>query len=581
MSDTVIAARKLPNGTLQVHAPNADQEKVYKLNSWLRSQMSDFNALEAEAEEKALESMRFGHLIDGGDSSDGMWFSALSGPLSHMVPGHHVRVSNPGEHMPDGRIENVEHVSQFRPLMARGYYGQLGLFRKLGRDPVVNEGKDGVCEGLTSGFWRWEGGDPELRRNLAGDVEPLITEQLIREFASAVFEDGCATWEILDALDGGVREIAPINANTIDRWITDPSMSVLQRVRFNDGRRHYEIPIEHLMLYSHHRTGANFGGVPQMRPCAGFVEMKQGFLQLTGLAGESHGLGIKIIEKTDPELAANAKEGARIVELFSAITAADNPVIELSAGRTFKWHSPTSTLPNFIPILEYLDQQIALPVSASGTLIGFQQTGSYALADVEDTKTLRTTTNAGHLFARLLQRNVVARIARNKYGVTRNVPTISYAAQREAKDPNRPARLVSYVGGGLLTWTREDEERLRAEEGLEPLPASAIPDPTGEQVDPRVRGAAAYNQAVHGTSGVEELEAAASSHDPVPDDLMSARDAAAVLNVPTVAITQLCRSGALRFWRIGAHTQVSLHDVMEYARQAANPEPVPLDSVPA
>lgn len=584
MSTPYIPAQKQPDGTLKIKATRASerlQSMAHRVEFWINSQLTDWDAMEVAAHRSPLE---FGHLVpdEEADSTDGMRCE-----FSHTVEAdeeiyHLVRRSSPGEHISQGTIDNIENVSQYQPLLARGYRGQLGTFRKLARDPTFSDGRDSVTEGLLSGYWtletpKAERGNPtavELRDCLERDISALLTEQFIREFVVACFEDGFGTWEIVDRIDGGVAELAPINANTLDLWITDPLERELERLRFNTGRRQYEIPIEHMLLYSHHRTGANFEGLPQVRSCAGYIEMKQAFARLTGFAGEVHGLGIKTIENTNPEITGNNSEGSKIVEIFSELTAEDNPVIELPAGRTFKWHSPTAGQPNFLPFIEWLDQQIAKPATASGTLVGFQQFGSKALAEVKDDEKLRSTIYYGLLLGRLFDRDIIPRIARRKYGWDgcTALPSLGYTTQRQVRDPDRHARLVSYVGAQMLTWTRHDEERLRSEEGLPALPpevqsaseggAAAMADP----VDPREAGAAAYNAAVHGETEPE----APASVDPLPEDLMSMRDAAQAMGVPTHTISALCRRGNLRFWQLGRHRQVSLADVRDLARTAAS-----------
>lgn len=563
-------AQNMNDGTIRIQSTRSDprlRAMARRLGFWINSQLTDWEAADELA--RAQMPFEFGHLVpdDDADARDGVRFR-MSHCLGDSEDIHHlVRRSSPGERFDDGGISNLENVSAYRGVLARGTMGQVSLFRKLARDPTFSDGEDSVTEGLLSGYWTLDlptgtSRDPrmrELRDCLQADIGPLLHEQTIREFVVACFEDGYGMWEIVDAINGGVRELSPINANTLDRWIMDPYERELQRVRLNTGRRNYELDARHLMLYSHRRTGANLEGIANVRPPAGYIELKQAFVRLTGFAGESHGMGIKTLEKTNPDLASNNDEGAKVVDIFSALTAEDNPVIELPGGMTFKWHSPQTGQPNFLPVLEWLDQQIAKSATSTGTLVGFQQFGSKALADVKDDEKLRSTLYYGLLLGRTFDRHVIPRIARNKYGYRGPLPTLGFTTQRQVRDPDRHARLVSYVGGGMLTWTRHDEERLRTDEGLPPLDESVEPQPTGQAPDQREVAAAGYNAA---------LAAPAASAAPPPSDLVSLRDAAAAMGVPTNTISLLCKRGELDYWQLGAHRRVSLSDVHALARPA-------------
>lgn len=61
-------------------------------------------------------------------------------------------------------------------------------------------------------------------------------------------------------------------------------------------------------------------------------------------------------------------------------------------------------------------------------------------------------------------------------------------------------------------------------------------------------------------------EVAAPSQDAIPDDVMSPRDAAAKLGLPTRAITKLIDAGSLRYWGIGSHKRISFADIAKLAR---------------
>lgn len=59
-------------------------------------------------------------------------------------------------------------------------------------------------------------------------------------------------------------------------------------------------------------------------------------------------------------------------------------------------------------------------------------------------------------------------------------------------------------------------------------------------------------------------EDAMASTEPVPSDLMSTREAAAMIGIPTVTLNNLLRKGEIRYWSFGSKKQVSMKEVMEY-----------------
>ena len=59
-------------------------------------------------------------------------------------------------------------------------------------------------------------------------------------------------------------------------------------------------------------------------------------------------------------------------------------------------------------------------------------------------------------------------------------------------------------------------------------------------------------------------EDAMASTEPVPSDLMSTREAAAMIGIPTVTLNNLLRKGEIRYWSFGSKKQVSMNEVMEY-----------------
>lgn len=117
-----------------------------------------------------------------------------------------------------------------------------------------------------------------------------------------------------------------------------------------------------------------------------------------------------------------------------------------------------------------------------------------------------------------------------------------------------------YLAMGVI-----DEEQIhtrfeRAEFGVDLMlePDALLPVDELEVLDEEVQA-----------DDLDDVPVAAPSPDPVPSDLVSLRDAAATMGVPTHTVSALTRKGALRFWKLGSHRRVSLQDVVDLGRNSA------------
>lgn len=124
---------------------------------------------------------------------------------------------------------------------------------------------------------------------------------------------------------------------------------------------------------------------------------------------------------------------------------------------------------------------------------------------------------------------------------------------------NAQARQIYFSIGGMST----DEIRTKLEsEGQiedadEPVPPPPVQVNTGSP--PGGSGALV-------TASADE-EIAAPSKAPMPDDLVSVREAASQFGVPTRTLSLKCQKGELTYWQFGSRTQVSVAEVAELGRR--------------
>lgn len=404
------------------------------------------------------------------------------------------RASTTGDKFTSGRIQNIDANPDYVPVKARGTKASLGVYQRLSTDPTFSEGKDKAWEALVSGFLVVQPQDKrdpaaiEQAAEINANMRKLLTPQVKYEWVTGAFDTGFSPWEIIDNVDGTIQELAYIRPDVVDSWVMDESETYLTSIHCETSDSKFDVPAEHLALYSHRQRGNNWDGVPQVREPAVFIEMKWMFLRLMGLAGEVHGLGIKTIER-DAEV--NQADGSSsVVDAFSNVNAEDNPVIELGPGRRFVWHSPSSGMPDFISIIELLDNQITKKTSTSGTHITSAENGSNALAETKGDETSKTGYHYGLLFADFVQRCLVTRLQRNRFGAAARPMTITYRLTNDWKDPERYKRLMAFVTSGMLNWSPTDEAMLREAEGLPDLAPDAVAAQPGARgpADPALAG---------------------------------------------------------------------------------------------
>lgn len=422
------------------------------------------------------------------------------------------RVTRPGDQFDGGELVNAEYNPEFMPGIARGRSGRLGKLQEYSTDAVFGEGRDNVYQALVSGYMTVEPSKrvPKEQRELAAEqaaaiaanVDEVVTNQIKLEFIDGCFNTGFSLWERVLKPEGGLSELAYVRSDALDEWIVNDQETKLLAAKFDTGEHSFTLDAQNIALYSHMRTGMNLEGIAQVRRVATLIEMKRTLLNIMMFAHEVHGLGAKIIEQDPmaPNASGNNDQGEKIVNIFKNMSWKDATAVQLAPGKTFRWYAPANGLPNFEPFIRWLDEQIAMPASAEGNLIGFQDYGSKALAESKDANHVKSAHHYGLLLAGFINEEVIPFIAESMFGeaTVYPLPKARFSTSQEARDPERYKRWASYVGSGMLHWTLRDENQLRALEGLEPITqeewdgaVASTPEELDEAEDAPQDGAAA------------------------------------------------------------------------------------------
>lgn len=120
---------------------------------------------------------------------------------------------------------------------------------------------------------------------------------------------------------------------------------------------------------------------------------------------------------------------------------------------------------------------------------------------------------------------------------------------------NAQARQIYFSIGGMST--DEIRTKLESEGQIEDADDPVPPPPVQVNTGSPPGGSGALVTA----SADEEI--AAPSKAPMPDDLVSVREAASQFGVPTRTLSLKCQKGELTYWQFGSRTQVSVAEVAE------------------
>lgn len=122
------------------------------------------------------------------------------------------------------------------------------------------------------------------------------------------------------------------------------------------------------------------------------------------------------------------------------------------------------------------------------------------------------------------------------------------------------------VGTGVITPAQA--RQMLTERGMLGSGQADPAEPTSTETE-RVTEPAVEAQEQEQLQTDDPISAPVPSTDEVPPDLMSPREAAERFALPTRSITLLIDRGALRYWQVGSHRQVSMADIAALARREA------------
>jgi len=436
------------------------------------------------------------------DSEDVQWETVtLSTEQAETIELATSEQGRPNVQYISGKPINKDRAADFE-YQARGLRGDPGTYHHTYvSDPLVSSTVDGGWEGLVSGQWDTRSGQdtPEdqleaaethaqyVKRNLLG--KPSHWRDFLKAWTLGDRVFGFMLWEIIDREDGGVSKLAPRMPNTVDKWLfsQDGREWVATEFAYPGSGSNVTISADDLLLYST-GVGLDLEGRAALRSVVRWVETKQLVTQIEIAADESHGAGYVFVTSDGPY--DDEDEAQKVVDVLSASTGTDVPIIKVKGGYGIEWLSPNGKLPDFESLRRYCDEQISLALQSTGSLVGLGDTGSYALADSKDQQeNVRRIRFYGQSVCDLINEHLIPRICRNAIaaGTLPQLdedlfPRLTFSLATEARDPKWIENVVKASQAGLLgTVDRDTQNRVREYLDLSPLPEE---EPTGFPDDP-------------------------------------------------------------------------------------------------
>jgi hypothetical protein len=138
----------------------------------------------------------------------------------------------------------------------------------------------------------------------------------------------------------------------------------------------YSIPMDKLVVFTFHKEGDNYEGIPLLRRVYKDWDIKDKLILINAIRHERQGLGV--IQVIAPE-GANQEDIDRVIENARATRASEEGVFQNEEGYVVEFmdmKSGSSQLTNIIETIEYHDKQILLAVLAQFVMLGQRSSGS-------------------------------------------------------------------------------------------------------------------------------------------------------------------------------------------------------------
>lgn len=317
-----------------------------------------------------------------------------------------------------------------RPYVLRGRVSQPGRYEEAYTEANVFRGVNETRNLLLSGQWslqhpslpiddelnpiqeehqfHTEWLDKKLKDIKVGDQGQRGMKAFIEQVSSMLIH-GFAVFEIEWSKDPETgwsypKSILFREQSTVWEWLISLEEDELAACLFQTGDDHARqyalkaggprLEDQELLHFAINRRGKNYEGISLLRPALYWIELKILLSRIAGASADLQGVPVRYVRnamealKEDVEMASNADLDETLDDLHD-LEEGRASIIKLPNGAEVGvLASDNTNMIDVEPLLNYSDQQIVMAFNSEGALLGQQQTGSYALAEVSDQQML-------------------------------------------------------------------------------------------------------------------------------------------------------------------------------------------------
>lgn len=385
-----------------------------------------------------------------------------------------------------GVANNFDTNRTYRPYAARGLGRNFGLYHQTYLDSdAYQRGLSKIVEGLTTGHWYVEPVTcADADTQYLADMQALYVQDVLfgiqggwdKHVLEALYAlvAGFAPFVRVTDGFGQIRALSFRYPSQVEGWLTNVEQSELLGAKFGNaggqGSDTYIVSADNLLLYQFNAVGNNWEGISPLRGVLKYAKMLELFIQIEACAAEKYGCPVTYVERPVGQYDKSADDA--VVEMLDSFVATDNAVILLPGGYKITVASPAGQVPDFEPIKRYLNEQIAMALTAEGALVGLNGVGAYNVAEMKDAQALRTLIFYAKFICSAINgtnvpyNGVVAQIVENladpelRTRFRGRLPKLRWALSAE-QDETSVEQVISAKSAGLLTWSDEDEAWLR------------------------------------------------------------------------------------------------------------------------
>jgi len=274
-------------------------------------------------------------------------------------------------------------------------------------------------------------------------------------------------------MDGRSIEMYPVHSSTIQSWDgRAPTYTALAGIRQQTRSSSEWIPAESIIHMQHGGAPGEWEGESVLRPLVFLFERWVGLLT-SAERMSSFASGVAIV--TEPP-GANEDDRTRLEDSLIAWMQDYQPILVLPHPYTrdhVDMSYPSGTGPDVRSQAEYIDGMINAALGRALHSLGYTAHGSRALGESIADADAWTSYAQMQTMLDAWGSRAAAWLART-IGYRGRIPSLRVVDESSPDMAQRVTTLSGAVGGGLLTWGRNDEHELRQALGLGPVPEQPV-----------------------------------------------------------------------------------------------------------